>query len=104
MPRLEAESRAGRGGVGELLADRFVLGELLAVGLELNLGQSLYVGAEEQLQQRGVSEHVRLGGEGSQPVRERRLTAVGERVELAPATVGLLLLGEVAAPRQARGL
>src|ERR1700677_1466600 len=66
------------------------------MGLELDLGQLSYVGAEEELQQRGVSEHVGLGGEGLEPVRERRLPAVGEAVELAPAAVWLLLLGQVA--------
>ena len=47
-----------------------VLGEPLAVGLELDLGQLLYVGAEEELQQREVAQHVRLGGERAEPVVE----------------------------------
>ena len=36
---------------GHLLVKRFVFGESLAVGVELDLGQLLYVGSEEELQQ-----------------------------------------------------
>src|ERR1700734_1376593 len=62
------------------------------------------VGAEEQLEQCGVAQHVRLRREHPKPLLECRASGVCEAVELAPPSVLLLVLLEKASACEARGL
>ena len=100
QPRLQGEERAARAAAVVERLDRLVAGELLAVGGELGRGHARGVGAEEDLQQRGIAQLREPGLGLGAPRLERPPARVRDR-ELAPPPPALLApLGDEAGLRE----